>query len=110
MKINPAIRLVVLLTVFFVLFLSWITLVNDLASFGRDINNLKLQKSKKISEEKNHYNDYIKKMNDKIMFYSEEEGFVRINSANNIKPKDILYTEEDSEVNSSNRSQSVVPR
>ena len=111
MKINPAIRVVVLFTVFFTLFLSWITLVNDLASLSRDINKVEIQKNKKIVEEKNHYNESIKEMNDKITFYSNEEGFVKINSASTVKPKDILYLSVDSSGNSlSGAGQSVVPR
>ena len=89
MNINPHIRLVLLSSLFFLLFLGVISYTTLLASSNVDLEDQILLVNKTASERNNYYNDARNALNSEIQVSKNNNSLQSVNTDSLIKIRDI---------------------
>ncbi len=92
MTINPYIRLVLLLSLFFLLFLSAVSYTTLLASSNVDLEATIIQVNKTASERNTYYNEARNSLNGEIQVSKNNDSLQSVNNDSLIKIRDIAIT------------------
>lgn len=92
MTINPYIRLVLLLSLFFLLFLGAVSYTTLLASSNVDLEATIVKVSRTASERNNYYNEARNSLNGEIQVSKNNNSLQSINSDSLIRIRDIAIT------------------
>jgi hypothetical protein len=92
MSINPYIRLVLLLSLFFLLFLGAVSYTTLLASSNVDLEATMVKVNKTASERNNYYNEARNSLNGQIQISKNNDSLQSVNPDSVIRIRDIAIT------------------
>lgn len=110
-SVSPAIRLIFLLTLNFILFLGLITSINNYSSMNSRQDVIEKQKTVQINEQNNYRIEALKKLNESVQVSQNNESMERIKPEDMIKlPQAGISSDPSQKINRQEIQNSLVAR